>query len=70
MVFVNKSLENLIDEARQELMEERERDTFVDDDEEEVYMDMVTNNNNTSDQKNNSELFDDDYLDMAFTSSR
>ena len=36
MVFVNKSLENLIDEARQELMEEKENSA----DGENIYMDM------------------------------
>ena len=68
-MFVNKSLENLINEARQELMEERERDTFVDDDDDEVYMDMVTNNNSSSDKMNNAKLSFDDYLDMNFTTT-
>ena len=34
-LFGNKSLENLINEAKQELMEERERDNDMD-----IYMDM------------------------------
>ena len=69
MVFVNKSLENLINEARQELMDER--NTFVDDDDDdddEVYMDMVTNNNN-SDKMNNAAFSLEDYLDMELTTS-